>query len=157
MKGFDYAIKLLSGRNYFSGELETAVSKKFPEEDAAEIVARLIEYGYVNDEKLLRDFIRWKSEDGHGEYYIREKLYQKGINRDIREIRAIIEDADIDIAAQIVSLIKKYRKLRSRLDSSAFRQACIRYLTGRGYAVEDCIKILSKEVIEDESDLFEGC
>lgn len=149
MKAFDYALRLLGGRNYFAFELEAAVAKKFDKQEAVEAVERIREHGYLNDEKLFRDFVRWKAEDGHGEYYIREKLRLKGINKSTGEVRAAMEEEGIDIASMLEALVKKYKKMRGGQKPAAFKQACHRYLAGRGFALSDIIKILNDEVIEE--------
>ncbi len=100
----------MNGRNYFTGELEAAVAKKFDRDEAADAVRRALEFGYLNDERLFRDFVRWKTEDGHGEYYIKDKLRLKGIVRSAAEIRTVMEEEGFDAVSGIKLLIAKYKK-----------------------------------------------
>jgi regulatory protein len=151
-KIYSHALRLLTGRDYFSGELAGALAKKFPDEKEtiSEVLAIIVKDGYLNDERALKNYVGYKVRQGYGPYYIREKLSLKGIPVQIHEIEAAIEEGEIDINAVIRKAAEKYRQSR-RKSGRAFVESCVRYLSGRGFALGESIKIC-KEVANDESD-----
>ena len=151
------ALKLLSRKNYFTAELERKLSETYPDEDLLSVTKRLTEDGFLNDARVFRGYVRWKLESGYGPYYIREKLYQRGVEHSVQEIAEAALKEELDIDAVIVSVINKYRKTRKKTTGGEFARPCLNYLRGRGFDLSDSLRILKKEVVENESDFFEGC
>lgn len=112
---------------------------------------------YLDDGRVFRGYVRWKLESGYGPYYIREKLYQRGVESSVQEIIETARKEEIDIDAVIASVIKKYLKTRKKMTDGKETRSCLNYLKGRGFDVSDSLIILKKEVVEDESNFFEGC
>ena len=151
------ALKLLLRKNYFTTELEQKLSEIYPGEDIAPVINRLITDKYLDDNRVFKEYVRWKIESGYGPYYIRDKLYQKGVERSVREIAETAEQEELDIDSVIASVAKKYRKIRKKMTDAEFVRSCLNYLKGRGFDSSACLRILKKEVIENESDFFERC
>jgi len=151
------ALKLLSRKNYFTAELEHKLSETYPGVRLPSVIRQLTEEGFLNDGRVFKGYVRWKLESGYGPYYIRERLYQRGVERSVPEIveAALAEELDID--AIIASAIKKYRRTRKKMTDGEFARFCLNYLKGRGFDMSDSLKILKEEVTENESDFFEGC
>jgi regulatory protein len=153
---YPYALRLLTRRNYFEEELRRKLSEKFPDESPAETIQRLKEDRYLDDERTLRGFIRWQVDSGHGPYYIRDKLYQKGVNVSIQQICAIIVEEELDLDEKVRELAQKYVKSKRKQATTTLLASCMRYIQSRGFDMSASLKII-KEVTKDESDFFEGC
>ncbi len=151
------ALKLLGGKNYFTAELERKLGEIYPNEDFTPVLEQLKADRYLDDGRLFRSYVRWKTESGYGPYYIREKLYQRGVERSVQEIVDAARGEDLDIDTVIASVIQKYRRIRKKSAGGEFARSCLNYLRGRGFDVSDSLRILKKEVAENESDFFEGC
>ena len=151
------ALKLLGRKSYFTAELERRLGEIYPGEDLTFVTGQLTADRYLDDARVFRGYVRWKIESGYGPYYIREKLYQRGEDRSVQEITEAAREEELDINAVIVSVVKKYRKTRKNLTDGEFARSCMNYLKGRGFDISDSLRILKKEVVDNESDFFEGC
>jgi uncharacterized Rmd1/YagE family protein len=84
----------------------------------------------------------------------------RGISRSVQEIGEVMDAEEIDTSEAIRAAVQKYKRTRCgsgrKKDAAAFMRSCLAYLTGRGFATSECIKIL-KEEGRNESDFFEGC
>ncbi|MDR2883898.1 MAG: recombination regulator RecX [Deferribacteraceae bacterium] len=156
MTPYAYALKLLTRRNYFEAELKSVLLEKFPDEDPEGAIASLKESRYIDDDRVLRSFIRWQIDSGHGQHYIREKLRMKGVTASIQQITTIAIEEELSIDDVIRRLALKYIKGKRKLAPSALTRSCMNYLAARGFEFAASLKII-KEVTEDESDFFEGC
>ena len=144
-KIYAYALKLLTGRNYFEEELSSVLLKKYPDGDVAGVLERIRFDGYLNDERTLKSYISYKIREGYGPYWIKEKLYSKGVRVSVEEIETVCETEEIDASALIKSLAEKYARTRKKVDNEAGARSCVRYLAARGFTLTDAINI-SKEV-----------
>ncbi len=84
---YDYAIRLLSRRSYGSEELRRKLQRREDREEVDNIVTRLQELGYLNDEeyayrraKFRREVRRW------GNHRIVQDLTRLGLNARIVEL-----------------------------------------------------------------------
>ncbi len=136
MTSKNYALRLLSKKEYFSSELRKKLLQKgFPEEEVEETIQYLIEKGYINDEALKKRYIERYLEKGKSISYIKNKLYQKGISVDI-EIS--FED---ELKAALNLLRFKYRK------SKDFQEV-VKFLSYRGFSynvISEAYRIFTEE------------
>ncbi|MCX8084494.1 MAG: RecX family transcriptional regulator [Calditerrivibrio sp.] len=139
-KVFSYAIKLLSRKDYFESELKEKLKSRFDNVDIDYALKKLKDLGYLDDNKTKQNYIRSQSKKGFGQYLIKRKLLEKGIEVDVVEIDDyIIED---DLKKKIKSKYYKYQRDKEKT---------IAYFYRKGYPYER-IKTLLSEVLEDESD-----
>lgn len=78
-KFFDFACRLLAGRDYFTEELRQKIlAKGATAEEAAKTIEKLNKFKYLDDDKVLKKFITEISAKGKGINYLKQKLYEKG-------------------------------------------------------------------------------
>ena len=80
------ALALLERRDYGTAELtEKLVEKGAERADAEAAAARMVEYGFINDENYAAMVARHYAAKGYGPSRIREELYRRGVPRDCWE------------------------------------------------------------------------
>ncbi|MDR2105734.1 MAG: recombination regulator RecX [Deferribacteraceae bacterium] len=139
MACFAYALKLLSRRDYFETELRERLQNNFSPEQIEQTAAELKRLNYIDDERLLDNFIRWQLKKGHGERYIRLALNRKGVDCSMEEIRRIASTDDKSLSA-LMQYAEKYYSRKSGVS----QQSCFRYLAARGFLAEDILAVLNK-------------
>ncbi len=142
--GLNYAYKLLSSKDFFKDELYKKIDKKFGYEEAERVVAYLEELGYINDEKVAYNYIRYKLKSGYGPYYISNKLYLKGYHKDISFIEEVAEKENIDMDEYILRYSKRYIKENSDEPYKDYIK-CINFLKNKGYSHNRIMNIVKKE------------
>lgn len=156
---YSCALKMLNRKDYFESELTESLRKKFGSRysnaEYEEVIELLKNERYIDDNRSFKEFVRWKAESGYGPYYMKERLYHKGVAKSGSQIEECLEELEINLDEVIKNLIGKYRRTRSKTGAD-FYKSCLTWLQGRGFAINQCIKLL-KEVDKDESDFFEGC
>lgn len=137
-----YALKILGIKDYFEAEIREKLSARFGEEEAAEVIGKLRGYGYINDERAASNYISRKLRSGYGPYYIKDKLFQRGMETDAEEIQKIAEKDGIDMEATLLRLSERYKDKNG--DPAKNFAKCISFLTGRGFSTGLCFRILKK-------------
>lgn len=153
-KGYNYALRLISRKDYSEKELKLKLCSKFPLDTAevSDIFAKLKEYGYVDDNRVSKNFINYKSTAGYGKRRIKDGLYLKGLTEHLSEVDDYFIDNKEEIKAVILEkLTARYKILLSKNDPK-IREKLLGFLIRRGYAYDESKEIL-KEVIKSESDL----
>lgn len=127
-----YALKLLAYRPRSVYELTLRLKKRnFPEEDVCETIAKLQEWGYLNDNEFAENWIQNRMlNKPMGALRLREELRKKGISPEI--INAKIEEAfavssEFDIARALAS---------SKLTKSSNWEKIARMLIRRGFSYD---------------------
>ncbi len=78
-KYFDFACRLLAGRDYFTEELRQKILVKGATDDEADkVIEKLNKFNYLDDTKVLRKYVSEISVKGKGINYLKQKLYEKG-------------------------------------------------------------------------------
>ena len=138
----DYvAKKRCSEREVF----DNLTRKGYPPEAAAAAVAKLKDYGYLDDRAYALCYVDEKMSD-RGELRLRAELSQKGVEE------RWIEEAlsrPLDFAASAEGVLKKY--LRGRPRTPAVKASAFRHLAGRGFDY-DLIREALAPFFEDEED-----
>lgn len=157
-KAVRYAYKLLSYRGRSEKELTLRLNRKgFSDHAVREVLGRLKEYGYLNDNTLALSLKRKAAEvkllgsAGAGQY-----LRQMGIPGDI--VKEVLSDYDeLESAGRLAD-----RKLRAMNDSppSQVKRRLAGYLQRRGYSTDTIRKTIknyesgiTKRLIEEASKL----
>jgi SOS response regulatory protein OraA/RecX len=137
MECLSYALKLLGRREYFEAELSVRLKEKYTEEETDAALSELKRLDFIDDERLLENFIHWQTEKGHGELYIRRKLSAKGVDYPMEEIRRLV------LSAEKTGAIRKYaEKYYLRHPDKAWN-GCYAYLASRGFLSEDILTVLN--------------
>ena len=103
-------------------------------DDAIEYVKS---FHYLDDERYAETFTRYKKEK-MSRQQIKQKLMQKGVNRDIIS-NAIEEEYDVDETVHIRSLLAKKHYSNQNADEGEFRRV-YNYLLRRGFRSSDILK-----------------
>jgi SOS response regulatory protein OraA/RecX len=158
MTPYSYSLYLLSRRNYFEAELWKILAEKFLDDldSVGETISTLKESGYLDDERTLVSYVRYQVGMGHGQYYIRDKLRQKGVESSIQAIDRVIEAEELDLDEVLRGLVQKYIGRNRKKSEQMLVKSCATYLGGRGFVISVVFKII-KEVIRDEGNFSERC
>ena len=98
----DYAAGLLDARAYSEGALAKKLTERgYTEEETAEALEKLKDYGYVNDEAYADELARRAAESGKGRQRIKKELQEKGVDKELAA-RAVSEysESEYDRAKQ---------------------------------------------------------
>lgn len=127
----DKAMWLLSYRDYSRRELFDKLKKDFPEDAAQASVTRCEELGLLDDGRFARrysaDLFHLKRLSKNG---VRQKLIQKGIDRDL--IDEVLAECDVDEEEQIKEIIE--RKYARALSDEKGRRRAFSALQRMGYS-----------------------
>ena len=106
-----------------------------------EVIDRLIDGGYLDDERYARAFVNDKFKfNGWGRIKIAYQLRAKGISQDcIDEALTLIDDESYE-QALLQLLTTKASTLRGK-DPQQARAALLRFATGRGFEPALCYRI----------------
>lgn len=145
------ALNLISYRDHSKKELQTKIKRTCSPQAAEQAANRLEELGLINDEQFARRYARQLADiKKMAPRAIMQKLYEKGIERDLAEV--ILEETEIDTrqnAADVLS--RKYPKAAS--DEKVKRRA-VACLQRMGYSWSDIQAALrmhnADEEIEDD-------
>lgn len=137
----DKAMWLISFRDHSRKELLDKLRKDYPEDVAEAAVDRMEELGLIDDNRYARrytaDLINLKHLSERG---IRQKLYEKGIDRDL--IDEILEEAEVDEYEQIRIIIEK--KYARNLGDEKIRRRAIAALQRLGFGYASIKSVLSE-------------
>lgn len=115
-----------------------------PEEEQAKIMAQLVQYGFIDNERYAKAYAEDKMKYNRwGARKVEMMLRSKGIDDDI--ISAAIEEAsdDDDQAETLKKLLEeKSRSLRNETDPYKKKQKLLRFAISRGFDYGDVMDIL---------------
>lgn len=133
-KAIDKCYDLLSRRDHSVKELKTKLLRTVDEENADRAIAKMLDYGYLNDEKYARSLVSYLSQTKNmSSSFIKQELYKRGIPSDI--ISNALEDVEIDNIASVVELIQT--KYASKLSSPDGEKKVIAALMRKGFSYSD--------------------
>lgn len=120
-------------------------------QQAQEVIDRLIDGGYLDDERYARAFVNDKFKfNGWGRIKIAYQLRAKGISQDcIDEALTLIDDESYE-QALLQLLTAKASTLRGKEPQQA-RAALQRFATGRGYEPALCYR-MTDNIIHNPND-----
>ncbi len=148
----NYAMGLLTGRDYSRAELSTKLNKRFDQQDAMdEVLQRLADEGLQSDTRFAEAFVRSRIIRGHGLTRIRQDIRLKGIAEEL--VAQTLDAADVDwmVLAREVAQRKFGQRLASDQRERAKR---MRFLQYRGFNY-DQIKYALAETSDESSEDWE--
>ena len=141
------ALSLLERRDYGSAELTAKLIEKGAEpSDAEAAVARMVEYGFVNDENYAAMVARHYAAKGYGPARVREELKKRKLDRELWDT-ALDEMPDNSDAAYALFA----SKLRGASDRDAVRKASAA-LIRRGFGWDAVKAAAERYLAEMEND-----
>jgi len=171
-KLLEYALKILSKKRYterkirekleqFFKKLETRLKKEsdslfsgFTVEEKEkifeEVIARLYELKYLDDEAFAKDYIHNRMAlKPRGKFLLKRELRLKGLN--LETIEAALNAIEIDEAFAAETVLKKYHKKLAKFDGIARKNRAYQLLASRGFnhdaiykAVDSCYTHLAE-------------
>jgi regulatory protein len=131
---YQYALKALGRQELTEAQLSERLERRGVEEaERAEVLARLISDGLLDDERFARRYAEDKRElSGWGPERIREALLAKGVARDLVDAALAGEGEEQQLDRAVAMLGER----GLRCDSEAERDRALRLLVRRGYALE---------------------
>ena len=126
------ALSLLERRDYGSAELAAKlVEKGASPSDAESAVARMVEYGFVNDENYAAMVARHYAAKGFGPARIREELRRRRLDRELWDAALDAAPENSEAAYRLFAA-----KIRGGCDKDAVRKVPAA-LVRRGFSWED--------------------
>lgn len=125
--------------------------KGFDNGTISKAMAKLKEYGFVDDEKFAKNYFDSQS-GGKGKRAIAAKLRQKGVSKEIVEnlLENVDEDAEFETAKR---LAEKF--VKNRAQSPNLRQKCLAHLIYKGYDYSVALKVLQVIFTSFEEENFD--
>jgi len=151
----NYAARALSSRALSLNELRDRLKRRAArQEDAAEVVARLKEGGFLNDRKLADSFANWRRENqGLGKARVIHDLMTRRIAPAVAKQAVETAYSGVDEVALIESfLARKYRgkNLGLLLGEQKHLASAFRRLRGAGFSAGNSIRVLKRYAAEAE-------
>ncbi|MCX7904376.1 MAG: recombination regulator RecX [Caloramator sp.] len=147
---YNYALHLLERKMYPENQIRNKLLKKGYNETVVEkTIAKLKDYGFINDEEYVKRYI---------EFSITKKLGSRRIAANLKQKGLFIKEKDIDIKNEILYENAKslaLKKLKSiDKDKRNIKQRLYNYLVYRGYDNELIFKVLKEILKEYDGDLL---
>lgn len=145
-KAVDKCYDLLSRRDHSIKELRTKLLRTVDENSADKAIEKMIEYGYLDDEKYAENLAKYLVEfKKMSKNHIKQEMYKKGVPSDI--INNTLENIEIDNISSIVELL--LTKYRTKLNVEEDNQKLIASLMRKGFSYSD-IKSALYRIENDE-------
>jgi len=140
---FNYSLKYLSFRNRSLKEVSEYLNhKKFDEETINDVLKRLIDLKFLNDEEFGRSWIESRQRNkGKSKYILKNELRMKGLND--TQIESLLKEATDDLETARIAFEKKKRIL-GHLPKEEFRKKMGSFLQRKGYSWEIISKLLKE-------------
>ena len=109
--------------------------------DAIEFLKK---YGYIDDEYYAKQYVSSKKQ--YGKNYLKQKLFAKGIKKDI--ISRVLNDHEID-EKTLYNIVEKY--IKNKPIDEKTKQKTYRYILSKGYTFDEAKNAVNK-VFGDSDD-----
>ncbi len=140
---YNAGLTILGYKSYSEREVyDKLLNKGYPAEMAASAIAKLIEYGFCNDEKYGESLLRgWLAKGGRGKQHLRQLLVNHKLGQEL--IQNLLEELDHDMEADLMNeamesfVLRNRRKIAAAQDYESQRKivaAAARFLMSRGFS-----------------------
>lgn len=145
-KAINKCYDLLSRRDHSVKEIKTKLLRTVDENNAQRAIDRMIELGYLNDEKYAEKLLEYLIENKRmSKAHIKQEMFKRGVPNEI--ISSLLEYAEIDNVSSICDLIQT--KYRNKLNAENGKEKVIASLMRKGFSYSD-IKSAFNELENDE-------
>lgn len=133
-KAVDKCYDLLSRRDHSIKELKTKLLRTVDEASADMAIDRMIELGYLDDEKYANMLVKYLVETKKmSKSFVKQEMFKRGIPADI--ISNTIEDIEFDNVSSIIDLIQT--KYRNKLNADNGIEKVTNALLRKGFSYSD--------------------
>ncbi|PIR54629.1 hypothetical protein COU74_05055 [Candidatus Peregrinibacteria bacterium CG10_big_fil_rev_8_21_14_0_10_36_19] len=140
-----YSLRILSKKRYTEGEMRRKLEKQILKLEnidtqvAEQVIERLNELKYLNDEQFVRDYIsdriRFKP---RGKYLIKQELINKCVEEFL--IDKIIEETEINEVEMATEVLNKLSKKLENCDFRKKQQRAFSALSSKGFSADTIYK-----------------
>ncbi len=151
---FDLAVSYLEKYNVSEKGLKDYLKRKgFDGRVVLQALAKMREYGFVDDEKFAKNYFESMSSN-KGKHAIASKLKEKGISSEIIDelLDEIDEDDELEKATNLAN-----KFVKNRQNDTKCKQKCIAHLIYKGYdynVAQQATSIALKNTTEEQDDWF---
>jgi regulatory protein len=135
---WDSALRMLSLRGHCERDISNKLRKKGHQLITVEkVVNECKRIGLIDDAKFAKEYTRELKENGSGLKMIRQKLFNKGVPREL--IDQILEDSfteDDEFEAAKTALRKKLPSLKREKEPKKRKEKFYRYMISKGFSYE---------------------
>jgi regulatory protein len=157
---WEFAVKALGARAHSTGELRRKLTQKAEKQaDVEDVIARLRDYGYLNDKRFAESYAGFRLENqGLGKSRVLRDLRQRKVTSTLAEGAVNRIYKDVDEMALIESFIRrKFRPktpLPEALQDPAQLASAYRKLIRAGFSASNVIEALKR--ISKQPELLDG-
>ncbi len=139
---YEYSLRLLSIKARTIGEIKNKLLQKgFNLETINKTIEKLMDIGYINDEKYIDDFLNEKGiMPGMSRKALYYKLLYKGLEKNLLD-RKFREAGINEYVTAVMAAKKKIKTIKG--DKKIIRNKLYSYLKGKGYYDTICIKAIN--------------
>lgn len=134
---YNYAVKLLTGRDYSEVKLKEKLRlKNFDKTVVEKVVAEIKERGFLREESYLEARIKAFMNKGYAKKYILQKLTRESDQIEMDQIDEIFQEYQISEQDQVLKLIskKKPQKIPTEFeDKKKVFQKILRFVVSKGH------------------------
>lgn len=139
------AFALLSRRDHSRSELQTKlVRRNFAYDNIEYVLSECERLGFIDDDKFAARYVEELRCNGYGIFRLREKLYRKGISKEIITSTLAALDMNEEKTLACEAMANKLRQLSRENDEQKKRQKLYRYLISRGFAADMVRELLDE-------------
>ncbi len=147
-KAVNKCFDLLSRRDHSVKELKTKLLRTVDEDNAQRAIDRMLELGYLDDEKYAQNLLKHLIEDKKmSRAFIKQEMFKRGVSSDI--VSNLLEDIEIDNVSSVVDLI--LTKYSTKINQENGVEKVIAALMRKGFSYSD-IKEAIRRIENDEVD-----
>ena len=161
-KALEFSIKSITRKRQTEARIREKLAKRFPQADADQVVARLKELNYLNDEEFSAAWINYRSlSSPRGKYALKQELKRNGI-KEKDMAKALEEYEEHHVLKELAA--KKWEQIQkkgSKNNSSAsmrgghfspfkgagvgwaYRSKLQRFLLSRGFTISEVIEVVN--------------
>lgn len=134
VKALEKSFRLLGIRPRSQKELEKKLEEKgFDQKIIQKTLKRIIELGYLDDEKFARAWLEARKLSGKGKFIVQRELRKKGVDEEL--IKKILEEyKEEDEFERVLELAEKKIKTYKNLKPFEQKQKLARFLASRGFS-----------------------
>jgi regulatory protein len=157
---WDFAVKALAARAYSTGELRTKLIGRAEQAiDAEHVIARLRDYGYLNDSRFAENYVGAKLENhGLGKSRVLRDLRERKVSaglaqRTVERVYGKVDEMEL-IASFIRRKVKTKAPLPEALEDPKILASAYRKLIRAGFSSSNVLQALKR--IVKKQDLLDG-
>lgn len=142
-RAWQYALRLLTARDYSAARLRGKLRDKgFSDDDAEEVVARIVSEGWVNDRRFAERFV--ESARASGRYFgyrLRQELQRRGVPSDVAD--DVLGGYGGDVDSEILAVCeRRFGNFSFDAADDREKRRVVGYLQRRGFGLSAILRVL---------------